>query len=100
MNAFIDEHRARCVVEPICTALQVAPSAYRCHASRERSPALRPARAKRDALLLPEVQRVFEQNLQVYGADKVWHQLLREGLEVARCTVERLMRQLPPSEPT
>lgn len=93
MNAFIDEHRARCGVEPICTALQVAPSAYRCHAARERSPALRPARAKRDALLLPEVQRVFEQNLQVYGADKVWHQLLREGLEVARCTVERLMRQ-------
>jgi putative transposase len=49
-------------------------------------------RAKRDALLLPEVQRVFEQNLQVYGADKVWRQLHREGLVVARCTVERLMR--------
>ena len=92
MNAFIDEHRARCGVEPICSALQVAPSAYRLHAARRRLPGLRPERAKRDALLLPEVQRVFDQNLQVYGADKVWRQLLREGLEVARCTVERLMR--------
>jgi transposase InsO family protein len=92
VNAFIDEHRARCGVEPICTALQVAPSAYRRHAARQRLPALRPQRAKRDALLLPEVQRVFDQNLQVYGADKVWRQLHREGLVVARCTVERLMR--------
>ena len=92
MNAFIDEHRARCGVEPICTALQVAPSAYRQHAARLRDPALRSQRAKRDAKLLPEVQRVFDQNLQVYGADKVWRQLHREGLAVARCTVERLMR--------
>jgi putative transposase len=92
VNAFIDEHRARCGVEPICSALQVAPSAYRRHAARQRHPALLPQRAKRDALLLPEVQRVFDQNLQVYGADKVWRQLLREGLVIARCTVERLMR--------
>ena len=92
MNAFIDEHRARCGVEPICTALQVAPSAYRRYAARKRHPALLPQRAKRDALLLPEVQRVFDQNLQVYGADKVWRQLHRGGLVVARCTVERLMR--------
>ena len=93
MNAFIDEHRARCGVEPICTALQVAPSAYRQHAARLRDPALRSQRAKRDAKLLPEVQRVFDQNLQVYGADKVWRQLHREGQPVARCTVERLMRR-------
>ena len=92
MNAFINEHRARCGVEPICTALQVAPSAYRRHAARQRQPALLPQRAKRDALLLPEVQRVFDENLRVYGADKVWRQLLREGLVIARCTVERLMR--------
>jgi transposase InsO family protein len=92
VNAFIDEHRARCGVEPICTALQVAPSAYRRHAARQRHPALLSQRAKRDALLLPGVQRVFDQNLQVYGADKVWRQLHREGLVVARCTVERLMR--------
>lgn len=55
-------------------------------------PALLPQRAKRDALLVPEVQRVFDHNLRVYGADKVWRQLLREGLVVARCAVERLMR--------
>ena len=92
MNAFIDEHRARCGVEPICRALQVAPSAYRRHAARQRDPALLPARAKRDAQVLPEVQRVYDQNLQVYGVDKVWRQLRREGTSVARCTVERLMR--------
>ncbi len=94
MNAFIDEHRAAHGVEPICTALQVAPSAYRRHAARVREPARLPARAQRDARLLPEVQRVFDVNLRVYGADKVWRQLLREGVTVARCTVERLMRRL------
>jgi putative transposase len=82
VNAFIDEHRARCGVEPICTALQIAPSAYRRHAARERSPALRSARAKRDALLLLKVQRVFDQNLQVYGAGKVW--LLPTFPDIAR----------------
>ena len=92
VNAFIDEHRARCGVEPICSALQVAPSAYRRHAARQRNPALLPARAQRDASLLPQVQRVYDQNLRVYGADKVWRQLRREGTAVARCTVERLMR--------
>ena len=93
MNAFIDEHRARCGVEPICRALQIAPSAYRRHAARKRDPALLSARAQRDASLLVQVQRVYDQNLRVYGADKVWRQLLREGTAVARCTVERLMRQ-------
>ncbi len=92
MNAFIDEHRARCGVEPICSALQVAPSAYRRHAARQLNPALLPARAQRDARLLPQVQRVYDSNLRVYGADKVWRQLRREGTDVARCTVERLMR--------
>ena len=92
MNSFIDEHRTRWGVEPICSALQVAPSAYRRHAARQRNPALLPARARRDAVLLPQVQRVFDQNLQVYGADKVWRQLRRDGTAVARCTVERLMR--------
>jgi transposase InsO family protein len=92
VNAFIDEHRARCGVEPICRALQVAPSAYRRHAARRRNPALLPARARRDAQLLLQVHRVYEQNLQVYGADKVWRQLRREGTAAARCTIERLMR--------
>ena len=94
MTAFIDEHRARLGVEPICAALQFAPSAYRRHAARQRDPALLPARAQRDAELMPKVQRVFDANLKVYGADKVWRQLLREGVTVARCTVERLMRRL------
>jgi transposase InsO family protein len=92
VTAFIDEHQARCGVEPICSALQVAPSAYRRRAARRRNPALLPARAQRDARLLPQVQRVYDQNLRVYGADKVWRQLGREGIVVARCTVERLMR--------
>jgi putative transposase len=92
VNAFIDEHRARCGVEPICSALQIAPSAYRRYAARRRNPALLPARAQRDAQLLPQVQRVYDENLRVYGADKVWRQLRREGTVVARCTVERLMR--------
>ena len=63
MNAFIDEHRARCGVEPICSALQLAPSAYRRHAARQRNPALLPARARRDAQLLSQVQRLYDQNL-------------------------------------
>jgi putative transposase len=74
--------------------LQVAPSAYRRHAARRRNPDLRSARAKRDEVLMPEVERVWQANLQVYGADKVWKQLNREGIPVARCSVERLMRRI------
>jgi transposase InsO family protein len=73
--------------------LQVAPSGYRRHAAQVREPHRRCARAKRDALLMPEIERVWQDNLQVYGADKVWKQLGREGMTVARCTVERLMRR-------
>ncbi len=94
MNAFIGEHRSSHGVEPICNALQVAPSAYWRHVARQRDPALLSARARRDAELMPLVQRVYDTNLRVYGADKVWRQLLREGVRVARCTVERLMRRL------
>jgi hypothetical protein len=68
VNAFIDEHRAAHGVEPICSAPQVTPSAYRRHAARVRAPALLPARAQRDARLLPEVQRVFDAKLRVCGA--------------------------------
>ena len=92
MSAFVDEHRSRFGVEPICKALQVAPSCYWREAARRRNPALRPARQKRDAMLQPEIERVWRSNRQVYGADKVWKQLHREGRPVARCTVERLMR--------
>jgi putative transposase len=74
--------------------LQIAASGYRHHAARQRSPSLRSARAHRDDVLIPQIQRVWHANLQVYGADKVWRQLNREGVTVARCTVERLMKHL------
>ena len=91
--AFVDQHRSDHGVEPICKALQIAPSAYWRHAARQRNPALRSLRAQRDAVLGEHVHRVWSANLQVYGADKVWRQLQREGVTVARCTVERLMRR-------
>jgi transposase InsO family protein len=90
---FIDQHRERFGVEPICTTLQFASSRYWREAARRRDPALCPARHQRDAALVPEIERVWASNLRVYGADKVWKQLHREGIPVARCTVERLMRR-------
>lgn len=93
MRAFIDTHRERFGVESICKQLQVAPSAYWRHAARLRNPELRSCRDRRDEELIAEIERVWQVNLQVYGADKVWRQLNREGIAVARCTVERLMRQ-------
>ena len=93
VKAFVDEHRGRLGVEPICSTLQVAPSAYRRHAARARDPERLPARAQCDAVLLPHIKRVWQANLQIYGADKVGQQLHREGVAVARCTVERLMRR-------
>jgi transposase InsO family protein len=90
---FIERHRERFGVEPICTALQIAPSRYWREAARRRDPALCPPRQQRDAALVPEIERVWNSNMMVYGADKVWKQLRREGIPVARCTVERLMRR-------
>ncbi len=89
----MDAHRGCFGVEPICKVLQIAPSGYRRHAARRKEPALSPARAQRDALLMPKIEQVWRINMRVYGADKVWRQLRREGTSVARCTVERLMRQ-------
>ncbi len=73
--------------------MQIAPSCYHRYAARRRNPQLDCARAQRDQPLIPEIQRVWHANWQVYGADKVWKQMNREGIRVARCTVERLMRQ-------
>jgi transposase InsO family protein len=73
--------------------LQIAPSGYRRHAAEQRNPIRRCARAQRDDALGPQIERVWRANMQVYGADKVWKQLRREGVTVARCTVERLMRK-------
>ena len=94
MIAFIDDHRRAYGVEPICEVLPIAPSTYHTHAARRADPSRLPARAKRDAGLMPEIARVFEENFQVYGVRKVWRQLRREGREVARCTVGRLMRTM------
>ena len=94
MTAFIDQHRDRFGVEPICEVLPIAPSTYFAHAARRADPNLRSERAKRDAELIPEVQRVYRENFEVYGVRKVWRQLGREHADVARCTVERLMKRL------
>jgi putative transposase len=86
---FIREHRERWGVEPICRMLQVAPSSYYAATTRPL-----PARKRRDGALQVAIRRVWDEHRQVYGADKVWAQLKREGTSVARCTVERLMRTL------
>ena len=94
MISFIDDHREVHGVEPICKVLPIAPSTYHDHVSKRRDPARLSARARRDATLKEEVRRVFEENFSVYGVRKVWRQLRREGFDVARCTVARLMREL------
>jgi putative transposase len=92
MVAFIDAHREAYGVEPICEQLPIAPSVYYEHKRREAEPERVPARRRRDAELVTEIARVHDANFRVYGARKVWLQLNREGTDVARCTVERLMR--------
>ena len=96
MIAFIDEHRARHGVEPICRVLPIALSTYHAHAARRADPGKLPARARRDITLKSEIRRVYEENFRVYGVRKVWRQLLREGIAVARCTVARLMGTMGP----
>ncbi|HEX2940445.1 MAG TPA: IS3 family transposase [Rhodopila sp.] len=94
MIAFVDDHRAAYGVEPICKVLPIAPSTYYDHAAKRMNPERRSDRAKRDEALQADIRRVYAENFEVYGADKVWRQLRREGHEVARCTVERLMRTI------
>jgi hypothetical protein len=91
MVAFINAHKVKYGVEPICAQLPIATSTYYEHKAREIKPERLPKRAQRDQTLKPEIQRVWTENFQVYGARKVWRQLKREGFGVARCTVERLM---------
>jgi hypothetical protein len=92
MVDFIEENREACGVEPICKVLPIAPSTYYDHQAKRLDPDKRSARAKRDEWLQGEIQRVYDENQQVYGARKVWLQLSREDIQVGRCTVERLMR--------
>lgn len=94
MIAFIDDHRDAYGVEPICRVLPIAPSTYRERVAKRRDPTLQSARMQRDDALKPEVLRVFAENFGVYGVRKVWRQMKREGFDVARCTVQRLMRDL------
>jgi putative transposase len=94
MIAFIDDHRDAYGVEPICRVLPIAPSTYYTHAARRAEPDKLPARARRDGALMIEIRRVYEANFRVYGVRKVWRQLAREGIVVARCTVARLMRAM------
>ena len=94
MVSFIDEHREEHGVEPICRQLPIAPSIYYEQKAREADPSRLPKRAVRDEGLREEIERVWKENFGVYGARKVWRQLLREEVSVARCTVERLMREM------
>ncbi|MEL6058794.1 IS3 family transposase [Escherichia coli] len=81
-------------VGPVCHELDIAPSTYYWHQQRRKCPERRSSRDKRDAVLIPEIQRVYEENYSVYGVRKVWRQLKREGVGVASCTIERLMKAL------
>ena len=94
MVRYIDDHKDQYGVEPICRLLPIAPSTYYEEKARERDPTRRPPRHHQDEALKPEITRVWNENFQVYGARKVWKQLKRESMPAARCTVERLMRDL------
>jgi len=94
MVAFIDQHRETYGVEPICAVLPIAPSTYFLQKAQDHDPTRRSARAQRDAELRAAIQRVWDEHQQVYGPRKVWRQLRREQVDVARCTVERLMRAM------
>ena len=94
MVAYIDDHRDRFGVEPICKLLPIAPSTYYELKARQRDPDRRSERAKRDEALKPEIERVYVENFCVYGARKIWKQLNREAIRVARCTTERLTAAL------
>jgi transposase InsO family protein len=92
MTQFIEDNRSQYGVESICSVLPIAPSTFYEAAARRKDPGRLPTRAKNDARLGVEIERVWRENRQVYGVRKVWKQLRREGIAPARCTVERLMQ--------
>ena len=94
MVRFIDQHRDIYGVEPICAELPIAPSTYYELKARDADSSRLPARHQRDAWLEVEIRRVWEENFRVYGARKVWKQLNREQIRIAKCTTERLMQKL------
>jgi putative transposase len=92
--AFIDDHRAVYGVEPICRVLPIAPSTYYEAKARAADPTRLPERVKRDAELRETIRQVWKENFGVYGVRKVWRELIRQKIAVARCTVARLMRAM------
>ena len=94
MVNFIDDHRQVYGVGPICEVLPIAPSTYYAHKAMQADPSLRSPRAQRDEWLKGEIRRVWKENRELYGAEKVWKQLNREGISVAWCTVRRLMKEM------
>jgi putative transposase len=94
MISFLDQHRDTYGVEPICAVLPIAPSTYFLRKAQQQDATKRSARARRDDELRAAIQRVWDENEQVYGPRKVWRQLRRDGVDVARCTIERLMRAM------
>ena len=94
MISFIDEHRSVLGVEPICRLLPIAPSTYYEVVAKRTDVGRLSARERNDIAMKVEIRRVFNENFQVYGVRKVWRQLQREGYDIARCTVARLMRMM------
>jgi len=94
MVSFIDGNKATYGVEPICSVLPIAPSTYYAHRVHLDNPYLRSERSKRDGELRVLIERVYRENFMVYGVRKIWKQLKREGVDVARCTITRLMREM------
>ena len=94
MVAFLDQHRDTYGVEPICAVLPIAPSTYFRRTAQQQDATKRSARARRDEKLRAAIQRIWDDNEHVYGPRKVWRQLRRDGVRVARCTIERLMRAM------
>jgi putative transposase len=91
---FVDAYRGDHGVEPICDVIEIAPSTYYEHVRRRQKPETAPPRVQEDAKLMTEIRRVFDEHFQVYGVRKIWHQLKREGHDIGRCRVERLMRKM------
>lgn len=94
MIAFIDDYRGTYGVEPICKVRPIAPSTWHEHVAPRIDSGKQSARAKRDVEQKPQILRVFDEDFEIYGARKVWRQMLREGFDVAPCAVERLMAEL------
>lgn len=94
MIAFIDDHRGKFGVEPICRALPIAPSTFYAHAAIARDPDLASDRAKQDVIDREKIKEAFDDSGKRYGARKIWHELRRNNHDIARCTVERLMKAM------